>query len=237
MADTVTILIQSIQSVAVILIIVGMLIAFLWKAAFYINLGLGLIITILVTYLVNAVGGDAGLTLGIFVAGLIGSIIAALIGGFLCLLEGFILSTLGFWALWVSGSPTSILSAGTLVGSAIAGAFSTGIAAFLGDRAVSLGIFKGILPKGRKDTRGEGKPLELEILPEDTVDDTMKKRIYGYVLAHRKFKLTEIAEHFGLDKKQAEDILLEFIADGKIIASIDSKTGMFTLESKNKKSS
>ena len=87
MFDILNVLIQSIQSIAVILIIIGMLIAFFWKVSFYINLGLGLIITILVMYLVNVVSGDTGLVLGVFLAGLIGSIIVALIGGFYACLK------------------------------------------------------------------------------------------------------------------------------------------------------
>ena len=102
---------------------------------------------------------------------------------------------------------------------------------------MSLGIFKGILPRERGDIQGENEALELEILPEDSVDDTIRKRIYGYVLAYRKFKLSKIAEHFGLNKKEVEDILLEFIAEGKMKASIDSKTDVFALEPKNEEAS
>lgn len=235
MVDILTVLVQSIQSIATVMIIIGMLIAFLWKVSFYINLGLGLIITILVTYLVNAVSGDGGLALGIFFAGLIGSIIIALIGGFLCLLEGFILSTLGFWALWISGSPTSVFSFGVLFGSAIAGAFSTGIAAFLGDRAVSLGVFKSISSKGIKETRARGEPIEFEILPEKPektaeIDDLLKKRIHGYIVAYRKFKLKAAARRFGLTKEQVENILFEYIAEGKIKGTIDSEKGIFEVK-------
>ena len=244
MFDIINVLIQSIQSIAIILIFVGMLIAFLWKAAFYLNLALGVIITVLVTYLVNAVSGDAGLTATVFLLGLVGSVIVAAIGASLCLLEGFILSSLGFWAYWVLGSPASILSPQILAGSAVASVVSTGVAAYLGDRALSLNVFdrirKGTTFGKVKKTWKTNEPMEIEILPEkpfpstksDRVDNAVKKRIYGYVLAYRKFKLTEIAERFGLDKNKVEDILLEFIADGKINGLMDPETGIFTLSLK-----
>lgn len=223
-----------------------MLIAFLWKAAFYVNLALGLIITFIVTYLVNVVGKDAGLTAIVFFAGFIGSIIVAAIGGFLCLLEGFTLSTLGFWAYWVSGSPSSILSSGTIFGSAIASLFSTGIAAYLGDHALSLGIFKGRSPAKIEKRTPEAIPVE--IIPEDSLpsseprsgnsskqritepDTRMKKRILGYVIAYREVKLDKLASRFELARDQVEDILLDLLAEGKIKGSIDPKTDKFTLE-------
>jgi len=226
--DIISILIQSIQSIAVILIIIGMLIAFMWKVAFYVNFALGLIITILVTYLVNAVGKDVGLTATVFIVGLIGSIIIAVIGGVLCLLEGFILSTLGFWAYWVSGSPSSFLSSSVLLGSAFAGALSTGIAGFLGDRAVSFGIFKGKWSRAKRtQTRLEEGPIEVEIVE---LDESTKKKIYGYILLYKKFELETVAKRFGLEKKQVENFLLELVADKKIKGSIDPKTETFTLE-------
>lgn len=241
--DIISVLVQSIQSISVILIIVGMLIAFLWKAAFYLNLALGLLITFIVTYLVHVVGKNAGFTAGIFFVGFICTLIVAAIGAFLCLLEGFVLSSLGFWAFWVAGTPSSIFSSGVIFGSAIASLISTGIAAYLGDKALSLGIFKG--RGGEEGPQPKKEPIPVVILPEGsptgpseispgkkiTESDTLiKKRILGYVIAYREVKLEALASRFGLTRDQVEDILLDLLAEGKIKGSIDPKTDRFTLE-------
>jgi len=244
--DIISTLLQSIQSIGALLIIIGMVIAFLWKAAFYVNFGLGLIITLIITYLVHVVGKNAGFTATIFIAGFIATIIIAAIGGFLCLLEGFILSTLGFWTFLIGGSPSNILSSGALFESAIASLFSTGIAAYLGDRAFSLGLLKSIIPSKAKQDKSKAIPVV--ILPEDSQptssgattispskkltepDVLIKKRILGYVIAYREVKLEALASRFGVIRDQVEDILLDLLAEQKIKGSIDPKTDKFTLE-------
>jgi len=167
--DIISILFSALQSTAIFVIIIGMLIAFLWKAAFYLNLALGLMITFALTYVVYTIIKDTGAAATVFFILLICSIAAAAIGGLLCLLQGFFLSGLGFFALWASGSPSNILV--VIGGSAIASAVSTGIAAFIGDKVLSLRIRRNRLeaqPTTYPTPSEITRPIEVEILPEET---------------------------------------------------------------------
>jgi len=244
---------NSIQSIAVILILIGMLIAFLWKAAFYINLALGLIITSIITYLVHSISGNIQVVGIIFFVGFIGSLIAAALGGFLCLLEGFILSALGFWAYWCTGSSLiNIFSSQLIIQSGIASVISTGISATLGNYAFSLRIFKGF-SRTKEKRKAEMPPTEQDISKTNestpqfqqknsvsivvprkrfsSYDTLLKKRILGYIIAYRKVKLDTLATRYNLEKTEIEEIIFEHLADGKVRGKIDPKTETFIVES------
>jgi len=178
--DIIGILSQTIQSIGVILILGGMVIAFLWKVAVIINFIFGFILTLIATYVVHSITGNLGSTALIFIVGLgVTGVIAAL-GALTCILEGFVLSALGFWGSLAAGSPYSAFSSGTTFGAVVASLFSTGIAVFIGGRIVSTRT----LGLGKKSTRAKFRssgqrpeyyqyenvkkptPVKVEVLPE-----------------------------------------------------------------------
>lgn len=111
------------------LIILGALQAFLWKLAFYINLALGLIVTIVLTYMVSLFNVGFGWLALIFLAGLGLSLMAAFLGAFLAIVEGYMWSALGLFVYCLSNGlnfTTSILAG------AIGAAVVVGIVAFVG---------------------------------------------------------------------------------------------------------
>jgi len=248
MFDLISILLMSIREIGAVLVIIGVLIAFLWKAAAYINFGLGLIITLLVTYFVYVVGRDMGFAVVVFFVGFIASAIMAAIGGFMCLFESFVLSSLGFWALFIGGSPLNILSPEAIFGSVIASIFSTGISAYLGSRAFSMGLIKRLTSTKAKQEKPQetSKPIPVIIEPESPgtssapasvpttkrvePDLLTKKRILGYVIAYRQVKLEELSSRFKLSREQVEDTLLDILAEQTIRGYIDRKTDTFILE-------
>jgi hypothetical protein len=167
-----------VQSLAGILIIGGMIVAFLWKAAFYINLILCLIITFALTYLTYNFSGNAVATIVVFFMGLFASWAIAAIGGLLTILEGFTISTLGFWGFFVGSSPSSIFSFGTVIQSIIASIVSTVIAVFVGGRLLSTKAFSTKPSRNKSQSRRsqnnakkteslvEQQSLQVETLPE-----------------------------------------------------------------------
>jgi hypothetical protein len=178
--DIINILTQTIQSVGVLLILGGMLVAFFWKAAAIINLVFGFIITIIATYLVYSITADLGSTATIFIAGLGVTGVVAALGALACILEGFALSALGFWGVIVAGSPYNMFSMGAIIGAVVASVFSTGIAVFVGDRIVStraLGMGKSSRRAKFKSVRQRPEqiqyenvrtpaPVKVKVLPE-----------------------------------------------------------------------
>jgi ribosomal protein L40E len=140
--DIVGMLLQTIQSIAILLVLFGMLIAFLWKIAAIINFVFGFILTILLTYVIYTITNSLIPTAAMFIGGLMVTFVIAALAGLLCIFEGFVLSALGFWALFASGSPLNSFSTTNLIGSVIASVFSTGIAAYFGGRILSPGTPK-----------------------------------------------------------------------------------------------
>ena len=130
--DILTILVSAIQQFALLIVILGMLIAFLAKLSFYVNLAIGFILTILVTYLVYSLTQAFAPTAIIFVVGAVGSFVIAAVGHVLCLLEAFGIIMLGIWAFSVSGSPAEMFSSSTLIVNGGASAILTSISAFIG---------------------------------------------------------------------------------------------------------
>jgi hypothetical protein len=144
--DPVAVITQIIQSLGVILILGGMLIAFLWKAAAIINTIFGLIITFIATYFVYSLTSNLVGTGIVFFVGLVATAVIAALGALTCILEGFILSAFGFWGAFVAGSPSSVFSSGSIIGAVVASVMSTGFAVFVGGRVLSTKS-----PSGRKN--------------------------------------------------------------------------------------
>ena len=165
--DPISTLSQVIQSLAGILILGGMVVAFFWKVAFYINLILCLIITFAITYLVYTLNGNIVLTIIIFVAGLFASWAIAAIGGLLTILEGLALSAFGFWGYFVGSSPSSFFSFGTVIGSIVASIISTFIAVFIGGRLISSKSFSTRPSRNKSQTiRTQNNIRKTELLSE-----------------------------------------------------------------------
>lgn len=158
--DVVGLLSQTIQNLGVILILGGMVIAFLWKAAAIINFVLGFILTLAVTYFVYSITGYLSSTAFIFVIGLVVTGAMAALGAITCMLEGFALSALGFWGALAANSQSNLISSGTIIGAAVASIFSTGIAAFIGGRVFSTKTL-GIGKKPKRPQFGSDQPRQI----------------------------------------------------------------------------
>jgi Mg2+ and Co2+ transporter CorA len=225
--DIISLLLQTIQNLAVILILCGMLIAFLWKAAAIINLVFGFILTIIATYIVYSVTKDLGSTALVFIIGLVVTGLMAALAAFACILEGFVLSALGFWGFLVAGSPYSAFSSGTIIEAIIASIFSTGIAVFLGGRVFStktLGLGKKPRALSRKSPRtpihnGRNQieswekqtPAKVEVLPEKPSEtDTSNYPEHALIVDRQKFLTSK-----NQVRKQLENLKKE-TAKGKI---------------------
>ena len=135
--DIVNIIISAIQQFAILIIILGMITAFLAKLAFFVNLIIGFILTIVIAYLVFTFTGDFGITAILFLVGVGGSFVIAAIGHILTLIEAFIIIGVGIWVLLVSGSPSDAFSITTLIATAIGSAILTGISTSIGDVMLS----------------------------------------------------------------------------------------------------
>jgi len=143
--DPVSILLSSIQQIALLVILLGMITAFLAKLAFFINLIIGFIITFLITYGVFTLTNNIMTSLVVFAVGFVVSFVIAVIGQILTLLEAFILIMLGIASLIVGGSPADILSTGTLIISGISSFFLTSVSAYLGSA-----ILTSVFDKGKR---------------------------------------------------------------------------------------
>lgn len=131
-ANILDIVFSSIQQFALLIIIMGMITAFLAKLSFIVNCVVGFILTIMITYLVHTFVGDFAITAIIFFVGIGGSFVIAAIGHIVTLIEAFLIIGVGIWATLVSGSPSSIFSTSTLIITIIASAILTGMSAGIG---------------------------------------------------------------------------------------------------------
>jgi len=178
------ILTQTIQSLGVILILGGMLLAFLWKAAAIVNFVFGFIITLIATYVAYTIGADLVGVGAVFLIGLMVTGVVAALGALTCVLEGFVLSALGFWGAFVASSPSSALSSGMIVGAVVASIISTAIAVFIGGRVISTSTFgAGKKPiKALFGKKGSSRyyrdrdyvaqrpaPIKVQVLPEKQI--------------------------------------------------------------------
>lgn len=130
-------------SFGIILIILGLLQAFFWKLAFYMNIVIGLIITITITYIastaVNAINDMLGgllpnPTLGIFLVLLIFTLLAAFLGAILAVLEGFIWTSLGILVILFASVPSMLFHIPeSLIITVGGGAVLVGFAAYMGN--------------------------------------------------------------------------------------------------------
>jgi hypothetical protein len=103
-------IIGGIQSIAVLLVLGGMVTAFLWKISAIINSIIGFLVTLVITYFAYTITNNFVAVIVVFAIGLgITSVMAAL-GALACILEGFGLSALGFWGFFATSSPSSALS-------------------------------------------------------------------------------------------------------------------------------
>lgn len=150
--DIFRIILEALQGIAILIIIFGMASAFLWKVAFYIQLALGLIVTIIATYFVYSftqmLGLPATWALLIFIVGVIASLFQAARAAIMAIVNGFFLTWLGIFLFLAAGQAFDLIYlfthfAGTLILSAIIAIVLTGIAAYAGGHLFS--IFK--LPK------------------------------------------------------------------------------------------
>jgi len=179
-------IVGGIQSIALLLVLGGMLTAFLWKISAIINSIIGFLVTLVLTYFAYTITENIVGALAVFVVGLgITSVIAAL-GALTCILEGFGLSALGFWGYFAAGSPSSAFSSGLIVAAVIASVISTAIAIFIGGRLIStstlrvgskpLGLVasvKYLLGKGDSSQRRrqyqKAVPIKVEILSDESL--------------------------------------------------------------------
>lgn len=150
--------------IGIVLVLIGAVQALLWKLAFYINLALGIIVTIFFTYFASLLNiGFTGLAL-IFLVGLGLSVMAAFLGAFLAIVEGYIWSTLGLGIYCLAGG---MGLSSSVIASAIGGIVIIAIAAFVGGsldrwlaRALpSIGRSRG-LPTGWRRRRSSQRPTE-----------------------------------------------------------------------------
>ena len=182
-------LVGSIQSIAILLVLGGMLAAFLWKISAIINSIIGFLVTIVLAYIVYAMTENIIGAIAVFAIGLgVTSVIAAL-GALTCILEGFGLSALGFWGFFATNSPSSVFSYGLIIAAVISAVISTAIAVFIGGRLIStdtlkvgtkpLGLvasIKYLLGKGDSSQRRRqyqrATPLKVEILSDEKLEIT-----------------------------------------------------------------
>jgi len=150
--DILRIILEALQGIALLIIIFGMASAFLWKLAFYIQLALGLIVTILATYFVYSFTQMLGLpvtwALLVFILGVVASLFQAVRAAIMAIVNGFFLTWLGSFLFLAAGQAFDLIYlfthlAGTLIISAIIAVVLTGIASYAGGHIFS--IFK--LPK------------------------------------------------------------------------------------------
>jgi len=125
-------LIELIHGFASFLIIIGMLVAFLWKAAFYIELALGLIGTAIGTYIVFTLTQNVMWTIFAFIFLLIASFISASAGAIVAIGDGFFMTWVGIAIMLISQSG---FSSQNILLSALLAAILVAIAAYLGSYA------------------------------------------------------------------------------------------------------
>jgi hypothetical protein len=137
-------LIGAIQGLAIVLILIGMASAFLYKVAFYVQLIIGLVETIIVTYIAYSISQFLNLgfwpTVLIFFVGLGYSLYQAAKAALMAILNGFLLCAVGALVLLSSGSGSGIFAnfAINIVLSIIISVFLVGIAAYAGGHMSSL---------------------------------------------------------------------------------------------------
>lgn len=162
-----------------ILVVLGVVQAFFWKLAFYVNLIVGLAITAFVTYLVSTVSELANKiiplsvnpTLIVFVLLLVITLIAALLGPILALLEGFVWTCLGI--LIMSFMNTGSFYQSIVIG-VVGGAVLVGVAAFAGSYVESSILSslsrrrRGIRRPGSSNDRQPPEPQLVEPPRRDT---------------------------------------------------------------------
>jgi DNA-directed RNA polymerase subunit RPC12/RpoP len=145
--DIFGIIIESLQGISILIMIFGMASAFLWKVAFYVQLGLGLIITIVVTYFIYSFTQMLRLPLTwallVFIIGVIASLIQAARAAIMAIVNGFFLAWLGAFIFLAAGQAIDLLGlftrlGGTLVASGTIAAILVGISAYAGGHVTSI---------------------------------------------------------------------------------------------------
>jgi len=163
----ITSILLSLQGIAILLVVFGVISAFLWKIAFYVQLGLGLVVTIIATYsayaatqMLNLPSTWALLVLGI---GIIATLIQAFLAAVMAIVNGFGLAWLGVFLSIIDRSMGQIDDleglitrlGGTLITSAIIALVVIGAAAFAGGHLFSIFKIPGRKSVKRFESRGE----------------------------------------------------------------------------------
>jgi hypothetical protein len=161
------IILQSLQGISILIIIFGMVSAFLWKVAFYIQLALGLILTIIATYFVYSFTQmlrlPATWAILIFIIGIIASLIQAARAAIMAIVNGFFLTWLGtllFLAMGQALDPIGLIThlSGTIIISAIIAMILVAIAAYAGGHLTSIFKFPKLTRQKTYKSDYEEKP-------------------------------------------------------------------------------
>jgi hypothetical protein len=131
-------IIQSVQGAAILLILGGMFTAFLWKISAIINMIVGLLLTILLTYFAFSLTGNLGLTIILFLFGFGITVVIAALGAITAILEGFMISAFGFWAFFATGNLAIALTAGNIIIAIVASIVTTIVSVFVGGYVFSI---------------------------------------------------------------------------------------------------
>jgi hypothetical protein len=202
--DPISALTGILQSLSVLLILGGIVTAFLWKLSAILNIIVGVLLSIVLTYVVYTLTHNLVGTAIMFIVGLgITGVLAAL-AAIACILEGFTFSAIGFWGLLIGSSPSIAFSSGTIVEAIIGSIVSTGIAAFIGGRVFSTRTLN--LGKKQKNTysnkpkvsyqntsyysqHNQTEPSKVKIIPEKEIKkaDLMNEFPKEAVLIDREF--------------------------------------------------
>jgi len=146
-----------------------MLIAFLWKAAFYIELALGLIGTAIGTYIVFTLTNNVVWTLLAFFLFLMASFVSASAGAIVAIGDGFFMTWIGIAIMLISQSR---FSSENIFISAFLAAILVGVAAYLGSYADRwLASIPGRQPSLRRKKSSPlcgAEPPPLQPLPESS---------------------------------------------------------------------
>jgi DNA-directed RNA polymerase subunit RPC12/RpoP len=187
--DIFRIIIESLQGISILVMIFGMASAFLWRVAFYVQLGLGLIVTIIVTYFVYSFTQMLGLpitwALLVFIVGVIASLIQAARAAIMAIVNGFFLTWLGAFLFLAAGQAFDLVGlftrlGGTLVTSGIIAAILVGISAYAGGRVTSILKFPKLARSKTHRTESERGPTYTQSTPHASstnVEHSEKKRM------------------------------------------------------------
>jgi hypothetical protein len=135
-------IVSGIQSLSLLLVLSGMMTAFLWKISAIINAIIGLLVTIALSYLAYTMTQNILTTILIFAFGIGLTFVLVAISAALTILEGFGLSALGFWGFIAAGDSTNLT--GGLITAIILSIITTAISAFIGARLFSLSTVRSI---------------------------------------------------------------------------------------------